>query len=484
MTESGRPRKLDSKNFLAGTAAAAAGARGAGRRQLLAGRVGTRFAERRQEGDRHRNRRDGPAAFGTDDERGAAAQSREAPRPAAGSARWAPARRRRARLPGPTSSMGPGPGDHGIFDFIHRHPAGAVRPVLLGGRDVPGEGGVGGRRLPASARFLAVQPQAAGDGAQAAGNPVLGLPGRGGRPVDLLRPALKLPGEPVASRPPSLHLRHGNAGHAGNLWHLPALRRERAGRNRSTRRRGRKRSRLTFEGDTARARIVGPERRLLKNTATDQHRLARPSRPRRQRGRDRGAGPEDPPEGGPMEPLDEARLYAVTPSFVPGQRVGGICRFYRPGGRAELPALRFADQHGPGRARRSRSPSPTLSFRTLPGSWGRLQPPGFKEDYKARTNGVFGDDEYARQADMVLEERLALLDYAVEQLRRRAACSSTFPAATSSRTCSGGIPTSRTRSGPPARRKNISGMCGGFTRSSTPSVGDLVDRYGGRRRSS
>ena len=39
---------------------------------------------------------------------------------------------------------------------------------------------------------------------------------------------------------------------------------------------------------------------------------------------------------------------------------------------------------------------------------------GFQEDYKARTNGVFNDDEFARQAEMVLGERLALLDYGLD----------------------------------------------------------------------
>ena len=38
---------------------------------------------------------------------------------------------------------------------------------------------------------------------------------------------------------------------------------------------------------------------------------------------------------------------------------------------------------------------------------------GFQEDHKARSNGIFTDDEFARQAGMVLEERLALFDYAV-----------------------------------------------------------------------
>ena len=43
-----------------------------------------------------------------------------------------------------------------------------------------------------------------------------------------------------------------------------------------------------------------------------------------------------------------------------------------------------------------------------------LPPPASRKTTTARKNGVFADDEYARQADMVLEERLALFDYAVD----------------------------------------------------------------------
>src|SRR4029078_4624300 len=39
---------------------------------------------------------------------------------------------------------------------------------------------------------------------------------------------------------------------------------------------------------------------------------------------------------------------------------------------------------------------------------------GFQEDYNARKDNVFNDDEYAKQAALVLEERLAMFDYAVD----------------------------------------------------------------------
>ena len=41
---------------------------------------------------------------------------------------------------------------------------------------------------------------------------------------------------------------------------------------------------------------------------------------------------------------------------------------------------------------------------------------GFQEDHKARTNGIFDDAEYIRQAGMVLEERLALFERALDHL--------------------------------------------------------------------
>jgi predicted AlkP superfamily phosphohydrolase/phosphomutase len=45
---------------------------------------------------------------------------------------------------------------------------------------------------------------------------------------------------------------------------------------------------------------------------------------------------------------------------------------------------------------------------------GLFHTTGFKEDHKARTNGVFSDEEFRRQANHVLEERLALFEHAVQ----------------------------------------------------------------------
>ena len=56
---------------------------------------------------------------------------------------------------------------------------------------------------------------------------------------------------------------------------------------------------------------------------------------------------------------------------------------------------------------------PESFIKDVAGRLGPFYTTGFQEDYSARKNGVFSDDEYARQAGIVLEERLALFDYAV-----------------------------------------------------------------------
>ncbi len=99
--------------------------------------------------------------------------------------------------------------------------------------------------------------------------------------------------------------------------------------------------------------------------------------------------------------------------FLPGQGAIGNLPVLPPGGRAQLPALRLSDQHGPAR------PCPD-DFRAGVVRQGCLAAARAVCDHRlpgrlqARKNGVFVDDEYARQAGMVLDERLALLDYALE----------------------------------------------------------------------
>src|SRR5262249_58293743 len=52
-------------------------------------------------------------------------------------------------------------------------------------------------------------------------------------------------------------------------------------------------------------------------------------------------------------------------------------------------------------------------------SLGLFATTGFQEDYSARKNGVFTDDEFLKQAGMVLDERLAAFQYPVRNYDAR-----------------------------------------------------------------
>ena len=56
---------------------------------------------------------------------------------------------------------------------------------------------------------------------------------------------------------------------------------------------------------------------------------------------------------------------------------------------------------------------PKTFIQDVAGRLGPFYTTGFQEDHKARSNGIFSDDEFARQAAIVLDERLALFDYAI-----------------------------------------------------------------------
>jgi predicted AlkP superfamily phosphohydrolase/phosphomutase len=57
---------------------------------------------------------------------------------------------------------------------------------------------------------------------------------------------------------------------------------------------------------------------------------------------------------------------------------------------------------------------PESFIKDVAGRLGPFYTTGFQEDYNARKNKVFADDEFLKQAGMVLEERLALFDYALD----------------------------------------------------------------------
>ena len=98
---------------------------------------------------------------------------------------------------------------------------------------------------------------------------------------------------------------------------------------------------------------------------------------------------------------------------MPTEHVSGICRFYlqevSPNFRLYVTPINV-DPTKPA----VRISEPASFITDVSEHLGLFYTTGFQEDHKALSNGVFADDEFQRQATMVLEERLALLEYAVE----------------------------------------------------------------------
>ncbi len=101
------------------------------------------------------------------------------------------------------------------------------------------------------------------------------------------------------------------------------------------------------------------------------------------------------------------------PVFVPNKMVSGICRFYlqevAPGFRLYVSPINI-DPRDPAVP----ISEPPSFVQEAAGKLGPFYTTGFQEDYKARFNDIFEDDEFQKQADLVLEERLALLEYAIQ----------------------------------------------------------------------
>ena len=93
--------------------------------------------------------------------------------------------------------------------------------------------------------------------------------------------------------------------------------------------------------------------------------------------------------------------------------VSGICRFYlqeaSPNFKLYVTPINI-DPSAPA----AQLSEPASFIQDVSSRLGLFYTTGFQEDYNARKDGVFRDDEFLRQANMVLEERLALFEDAID----------------------------------------------------------------------
>ena len=306
---------------------------------------------------------------------------------------------------------GAGPGSHGIFDFIHRHPHEQCTPFYSAADTVAAQGGweVGEHQLQLD--FWPFQHKPAETILKRQGTPFWDYLDEAG----IASTFYDLP----ANYPPSPS-KYGNhrcisgmgtpdmLGSYGTYQYFSE-----DGPQRPLDEAGGKRAKLRFIGDTANCKLVGPENSLLKRPL--------PVSIDFQVHRDRSANAVVIEIQGQKILLKPGQWSSWTrldfplsgPSFIPTQHVNGICRFHLLEATTNCRLYVTPINIDPSNPAVKISEPPDF-IKNVSKDLGLFYTAGFQEDHKARTNGVFRDDEYLKQATLVLEERLALLEYAVE----------------------------------------------------------------------
>jgi predicted AlkP superfamily phosphohydrolase/phosphomutase len=305
---------------------------------------------------------------------------------------------------------GAGPGSHGIFDFVHRHPQEDWKTFYSASEILPGEGGweVGEHKLPLE--FWPFNHKSPTPVLKRQGEPFWDFLDAAGVPTTFY----DLP----SNYPPSSS-GHGHhrcicgmgtpdmLGEYGVYQYFTDNGSPEGGSEGIG-----KKARLTFENETAQAVLVGPHHSFLKspepvNVDFSVH-------------RDRKANAAVIEIQGQRILLKEGQWSGWTkvvfkhrmPWFLPSEKPSGICRFYlqevTPNFRLYVTPINVDP-----RAPVLKLSEPPSFIKDVAKRVGPFYTTGFKEDYNARKNKVFDDDEYRRQADMVLEERLALFDAAL-----------------------------------------------------------------------
>jgi predicted AlkP superfamily phosphohydrolase/phosphomutase len=306
---------------------------------------------------------------------------------------------------------GAGPGSHGIFDFIHRHPEHQCRPFYSAAETVPARGGweIGEHKIPLD--FWPFNHKPAATELKRQGEPFWDFLDAAGVPTTFY----DLPSNYPPS--PSKHGHHrcicgmGTPDLLGGYGTYQYFAEDVP--EQGVEEQGGKRSRLSFSAETAKARIVGPDNGLLKEP--------RPVTVDFLVHRDRKAdaavieiqGQRILLEAGQWSRWTKLNFTLDGPVSVLNQSAAGICRFYlqevAPNFRLYMTPINI-DPSAPS----VQIAEPPSFIQDVSKKRGLFYTTGFQEDHKARSNGVFTDDEYARQAQKVLDERLALFEYAVD----------------------------------------------------------------------
>lgn len=306
---------------------------------------------------------------------------------------------------------GSGPGSHGIFDFIHRHPHDPSAPFFSAAETVPGQGFVEWDDHQLQLDFWPFHHKPTETILQRKGVPFWDY-------LDAKRIDSVFYDLPSNYPPSPSHYGHhkcvsgmGTPDMLGTYGTYQYFSEDspQGGLEEG----GGKRSRLTFDNDSARAILVGPMDALRKQPTPIEIDIEI----HRDRQSDAALleiqGQKILLRRGQWSPWIRLDFAISTPKPLPRQHASGICRVLlqevSPNFRLYVTPINVDPSDA---AVQLSEPSEFIS--DISNDLGLFYTTGFQEDHKARSNGVFNDDEFRRQATYVLEERLALFEYAVE----------------------------------------------------------------------
>jgi predicted AlkP superfamily phosphohydrolase/phosphomutase len=306
---------------------------------------------------------------------------------------------------------GAGPGSHGIFDFIHRHPEKQCAPFFAMTETISGEGywEVGDYRLQLD--FWPFNHKLPATLLQRKGIPFWDHLDKAG----IYSTFYDLPTNYPPSRSKYGHHRSlsgmGTPDLLGTYGTYQHFAEDGPVRTKNEPRGGGKRSMLFFENETAHAKLIGPQNPFLINAepVTIEFTVHRDTQAK-------AAAIEIQKhkillKEGQWSRWIKLDFEMAKPAL--NKHISGICRFYlqeiSPNFRLYVSPINSdpSDSH-------LRITEPPEFIKEISKKLRLFPTLGFQEAYKALQNKVFTDAEYAVQADYVLQERLNLLEYAFE----------------------------------------------------------------------
>ena len=306
---------------------------------------------------------------------------------------------------------GAGPGVHGIFDFVHRDPTKQAAPVYSAALTIGGEDGweIGKHKIPLT--FWPFQHNPTQTLLQRHGTPFWDYLDEAGIPVKIYDIPSNYPPSPSKHGHVCCLAGMGAPDVQGGFGTYQYFSEDTRGRVNES---GGMRRRIVFDKNHATAELIGPNNTALKKPVDAKIKFDVYRHPTEPSARIDVQDQTIVLNVGEWSAWTKLDFSLEMPPFLPDTHVSGICRIYlqevRPNFRLFFSPINI-DPSDPGDVQITEPPE---MITELAEALGLFYTTGFQEENNARSNRVFTDREYHKQARYVLSERLNLLDYAMD----------------------------------------------------------------------